>query len=98
MPSLPFEKLMLEYLEIYARLTGRILGISYWTVLMTYFISECVITVDYYVRYLLGQDISVIEQVHVIKTIFCCLLSMAEATPLASEKIALMYGISERIY
>ena len=72
---------MLEYLEIYARLTGRRPGISYWTVFMTYFILECVITVDYYVRYLLGQDISVIEQVHVIKTILCCLLSMAVATP-----------------
>ena len=54
---------------------------------------ECVVTVDYYVRYLLGQDISVIEQVQVIKTILCCLLSTAVVTPLASEKIVLMYGI-----
>ena len=84
---------MLEYLKIYARLTGRILGISYWTVYMTYFTWECVVAVDYYVRYLLGQDISVIEQVQVIKTILCCLLSTAVATPLASEKIMLMYGI-----
>ena len=84
---------MLEYLEAYARLTGRILGISYWTVYVTYFMWECVVAVDYYVRYLLDQDISITEQVQVIKTIFCCLLSTAVAIPLASEKIVLMCGI-----
>ena len=84
---------MLEYLEIYARLTGRILGISYWTVYVTYFMWECVVVVDYYVRYLLGQDIRVIKQVQVIKTILCCLLSTAVAVPLASERIVPMCGI-----
>ena len=67
---------MLEYLEIYARLTGRILGITYWTVYLTYFIWECVVEVDYYVKYLLDQDISITEQVQVIKTVLCYLLSL----------------------
>ena len=91
---------MLEYLEVYARLTGRILGVSYWTAYVTYFIWECVVAVDYYVRYLLDQDISITEQVQVIKTIFCCLLSTAVAAPLPSEKIVLFFGFSwlKRIY
>ena len=93
MPSLLFKTFMLEYLEIYARLTGRILGILYWTVYVTYFIWECVVAVDYYVRYLLGQDISTTEQMQVIKTILCCLLSIAVAIPLASEKIVLMCSV-----
>ena len=84
---------MSEYLKIYARLTGRILSILYWTVYLTYFMWEIVIAVDYYVRYLLDQDIRVMEQGQVIKTIICCLLSTAVAAPLASEKIALMYDI-----
>ena len=84
---------MLEYLEVYARLTGRILGVSYWTAYVTYFIWECVVAVDYYVRYLFDQDISKIEQVQVIKTIFCCLLSTEVAIPLVSEKNVLMCGI-----
>ena len=84
---------MLEYLRIYAMLTDRILGISYWTVHMTYFICECVVITDYYVRYLLDRDISTTEQVQVIKTILCCLLSIAVAISLASEKIVLMCGI-----
>ena len=84
---------MLEYFKIYTRLTGRILGISYWTVYVTYFVWECVAAVDYYVRYLLDQDISVIEQVQVIKTILCCLLTIAVAISLASEKIVLMCSI-----
>ena len=84
---------MLEYLKIYARLTGRILGISYWTAHVTYCIWEYVVIADYYVRYLLDQDISTTEQVQAIKTILCCLLSIAVAIPLATEKIVLMCGI-----
>ena len=81
---------MLKYLRVYARLTGRILGISYWTAYVTHFIWECVVIVDYYVKYLLDQDISVTEQEQAIKTILCCLSSTAVTIPLASEKIVLM--------
>ena len=84
---------MLEYLRICARLTGRILGISYWTTYMTHFIWECVVIVDYYVRYLLNQDISTVEQEQAIKIILCCLSSTAVAIPIASEKIVLMSSI-----
>ena len=84
---------MLEYLRIYARLTGRILRISYWTAYMTYFMWECVVIVDYYVRYLLDQDISTVEQEQAIKIILCCLLSTSVAVPLASENIVLMCDI-----
>ena len=81
---------MLEYLEIYARLTGRILGISYWTACVTYFTWECVVMADYYVRYFLdqvhrtgasNQDNSLLFAVH------------SSSQPLASEKIVLMCGI-----
>ena len=84
---------MLGYLKIYARLTGRILGIFYWTAFVTYFMWECVVIADYYVRYLLDQDISTTEQVQVIKTNLCCLLSITVSILLASEKIVLMCGI-----
>ena len=84
---------MLEYLRIYTRLTGRILGILYWTVYVTYSTSECVVITDYYVKYLLDQGISITEQEQAIKIILCCLLSIAVAIPLPSEKIVLMYSI-----
>ena len=84
---------MLENLRIYARLTGRILSILYWTTYMTYFIWECVVIVDYYARYLFNQDISTVEQEQAIKIILCCLSSTAVANPFASEKIVLMCGI-----
>ena len=58
---------MLEYLGMYARLTSRILGISYWTAYVPHFMWECVIIVDYYVRYLLDQNISTMEQEQTIK-------------------------------
>ena len=61
---------MLEYLRIYARLTGRILSISYWTACVTHFMWECVVIVDYYVRYLSDQNISTMEQEQAIKIIF----------------------------
>ena len=84
---------MEEYLEIYARLNGRILGISYWIAYVTYFTWGCLVITDFYVRYLLDQDINVIEQVQVVKTILCCLLSITVAIPLASKKILILCGI-----
>ena len=84
---------MLGYLKIYARLIGRILGISYWAAYVTYFIWECIVITDHCVRYLLDQDISTTEQVQATKAILCCLLSIAVAITLASEKIVLMCSI-----
>ena len=54
---------------------------------------ECVVIVDYYVRYFLDQNINVGEQAQVVKTILCCLLSITVAIPLASEKIVILCGI-----
>ena len=84
---------MLKYLQVYARLTGRILSISYCTAYVTHFIWECVVIVDYYARYLLDQNIRAMKQEKAIKTILCCLLSITVAIPLASEKIVLMCAI-----
>ena len=84
---------MVGYFEIYARLTGRTLGIFYWTAYVTHYIWECVVITDFYVRYLLDQDINVIEQAQVVKTILCCLLSITVAIPLASEKIVILCSI-----
>ena len=78
---------MVEYFDIYARLTGRTLGIFYWTAFVILYIRECENIIVFHVKYLLDQDINTTEQMQVVKTILCCLLSMVVAVPLASEKI-----------
>ena len=78
---------MVKYFEVYARLTGRTLGIFYWTAFVTLYIREGVDIIVFHVRYLTT------EQVQVIKTILCCLLSMVIAIPLVSEKIISLYHI-----
>ena len=84
---------MVTYFEVYARLTGRTLGIFYWMAIVTLYIREGVDIIIFHVRYLLDQDINITEQVQVIKTILCCLLSMVIAIPLVSEKIISLYCI-----
>ena len=84
---------MVGYLEIYARLTGRTLGIFYWTAYVAYYTWEYVVIADFSVRYLLDQDVNAIEQAQVVKTILCCLLSIKVAIPLASKKIVILCGI-----
>ena len=82
---------MVEYFEVYARLTGRTLGIFYWTAFVTLYIREGVDIIVFHAGYLLDQGINTTEQVQVIKTILCCLLSMVIAIPLVSEKIISLY-------
>ena len=84
---------MVEYFEVYARLTGRTFGIFYWTAFVTLYIREGVDIIVFHARYLLDQGINTTEQVQVIKTILCCLLSMVIAVPLVSEKIISLYHI-----
>ena len=84
---------MVKYFEVYVRLTGRTLGIFYWAAFVTLYIREGVDIIAFHASYLLNQSINMIEQVQVVKTIFCCLLSMAVAVPLASEKIISLYCI-----
>ena len=57
------------------------------------YIREGVDIIAFHVRYLLDQGINTTEQAQVVKTILCCLLSMAVAVPLASEKIISLYRI-----
>ena len=84
---------MVEYLEVYVRLIGRTLGIFYWIVFVILYIRECEIIIVFHARYLLDQGINTAEQVQVVKTILCCLLSMVVVIPLASEKIISLYHI-----
>ena len=84
---------MVKYFEVYARLTGRTLGIFYWMAFVILYTREGVDIIVFHVRYLLDQGINTIEQVQVVKTILCCLLSMVIVIPLASEKIILLYRI-----
>ena len=84
---------MVKYFEVYARLTGRTLGIFYWTAFVILYIREGVDIIVFLVRYLLDQGINMTEWVQVVKTILCCLLSMAVVVPLASEKIISLYHI-----
>ena len=84
---------MVEYFEIYARLTGRTLGIFYWTAFVILHITECEDIIVFHAKYLLDQSINTTEQAQVVKTILCCLLSMVVAIPLATEKIILLNRI-----
>ena len=84
---------MVKYFEVYARLTERTLGIFYWTAFVTLYIREGVDIIVFHARYLLDQGINTTEQVQVIKTILCCLLSMVIAIPLVFEKIISLYRI-----
>ena len=84
---------MVEYFEVNAKLTRRTLGIFYWMAFVTLYIREGVDIIVFHVRCFLGQGINTTEQVQVIKTILCCLLSMVIAVPLVSEKIISLYHI-----
>ena len=84
---------MVEYFEVYARLTRRTLGIFYWMAFVTLYVRKGVDIIVFHVRYLLGQGINTTEQVQVIKTILCCLLSVVIAIPLVSEKVISLFRI-----
>ena len=59
---------------IRARLVGRTLGIVYWIINVAYLIKESLIVVEYYFRYLLGQDANTATQIQVVETILSCLV------------------------
>ena len=84
---------MVKYFEVYARLTGRTLGIFYWMAFVILYIREGVDIKVFHARYLLDQDINTTEQVQVVKTILYCLLSMVLVVPLATEKLISLYHI-----
>ena len=84
---------MVTYFEAYARLTGRTLSILYRTAFAILYIREGVDIIVFHAEYLLDQGINTTEQVQVVKTILCWLLSIVIVVPLASEKIISLYHI-----
>ena len=81
--------------EIYAQLVGRALGILYWVICTTYLVKESVAVTDYYLGYLLSQDVDTAEKTQVVETVFSCLLVIVIAIFLALERIVLMCKVFE---
>ena len=76
--------------EIHARLVGRMLGIVYWIINITYLIKESIIVVEYYFRYLLSQNASTVEQIQVVETVLSCLVVIVITIFFALESMVLM--------
>ena len=76
--------------EIHARLVGRMLGIVYWIINVTYLIKESLVVVEYYFEYLLSQNDSTAEQIQVVETVLSCLVVVAITIFFALETIMLM--------
>ena len=76
--------------EICARLVGRTFGIVYWIINVTYLIKESLAAVEYYSRYLLSQNTSVVEQIQIVETILSCLVIIIITIIFALERIVLM--------
>ena len=75
--------------EIRARLVGRMLGIVYWIINVTYLIKESLVVVEYYCRHLLSQNDSTAEQIQVVETALSCLVVVAITIFFALETIVL---------
>ena len=88
--------------KICARLVGRMLGIVYWIINVTYFMKESLVVVEYYFmkeslvvveyyfRYLLSQNDSTAEQIQVVETVLSCLVVVAITIFFVLETIVLM--------
>ena len=76
--------------EIHARLVGRMLGIIYWMINITYLIKESLIVVEYYFRYLLSQNDSTVEQIQVVETVLSCLVVVVITIFFVLDTIVLM--------
>ena len=76
--------------KIHARLVGRMLGIVYWIINVTYLIKESLVVAEYYFRYLLSQNTSAVEQIHVVETVLSCLIVIVITIFFALERIVLM--------
>ena len=75
--------------EICARLVGRMLGIVYWIINVTYLIKESLVIAEYYLRYLLSQNASATEQIQVVETVLSCLVVIVITIFFALERIVL---------
>ena len=76
--------------EIHARSVGRMLGIVYWIINVTYLIKESLVVAEYYFRYLLSQNASAVEQIQVVETVLSCLVVIVITIFFALERIVLM--------
>ena len=76
--------------EIHARLVGRMLGLVYWIINVTYLIKESLAVVEYYFRYLLNQSDSTAEQIQVAEAVLSCLVVVAITIFFVLETIVLM--------
>ena len=76
--------------EICARLVGRMLGIVYWIINITYLIKESLEVAEYYFRYLLSQNAGAAEQIQVVETVLSCLIVVVITIFFALERIVLM--------
>ena len=76
--------------KIRARLVGRTLGIVYWIINVIYLIKESLVAAEYYLRYLLSQNASTVEQIQVVKTVLSCLVVVAISIFFALERVVLM--------
>ena len=75
--------------EIRARLVGRMLGIVYWIINVTYLIKVSLVVAEYYFRYLLSQNASAMEQIQVAETVLSCLVVIVLTIFCALERIVL---------
>ena len=76
--------------EIYARLIGRMLGIIYWVTNTIYLTRGSFVIVGYYFRYLLNQNASTTEQIHMVETILSCLVVVIVTNFFTLESVVLL--------
>ena len=76
--------------EICARLVGRMLGIVYWIINVTYLVKESLIVVEYYFKYLLSWDAGTTEQIQVVEIVLSCLVVVVITIFFALDTIVLM--------
>ena len=75
--------------KIHARLVGRMLGIIYWIINVTYLMKESLVVAEYYFRYLLSQNTNAAEQIQVVETVLSCLVVIVITTFFALKRIVL---------
>ena len=76
--------------KIHARLVGRMLGIVYWIINVTYLIKESLVVAEWYFRYLLSQNAHAVEQIQVVETVLSCLVIVVIAIFFTLERIVLI--------
>ena len=76
--------------KIHTRLVGRMLGIVYWIINVTYLIKESLVVAEYYFTYLLSQNANAAEQIQVVETVLSCLVVVVITIFFALERIVLM--------